>query len=202
MRKKPEKVSAWLEAVVGSDHKLYARIQCCRCGGRASKPLRARHALSPDCFVEQGWVLFNGSGVQDGMCPRCHAMVGAETPAVQAVRAGAKVIEPVPCIEEADEERVCGCGKPVDGPGATLCFDCYIGQIEGAVTSPTPSFLQSCWDAATDAERDQLIDVVFAWAEQRTRPAIIPPPPPPPAETITDPVLAMWRRMQEGAGST
>jgi hypothetical protein len=103
------------------------------------------------------------------MCAKCFNITAASSKAVEAIRAGAARV-----LMPAEPTKVVESFKPV-------------------------SFLQTAWDCATDMERDQIIDTVFAWADERTKPSSSPPSKPVRVlEPVTtdDPVLAAWRRWQ------
>ncbi len=69
----------------------------------------------------------------------------------------------------------------------TIAVEQFEQSEQSKSVTPTKSFLLSCWENATDVERDAIIDVVMAWADKRTAP---------PEKTPEDEVLARWRSMQ------
>lgn len=64
-------------------------------------------------------------------------------------------------------------GKDASCPNKTVADAKKTANILSCVEPPKPvtpiieSFLKCCFDNSTDAERDQIIDAVFRWAEKR-----------------------------------
>lgn len=106
------------------------------------------------------------------------------SPAVRAVRDG--TVKVLTALDDEQQQlgdllklwdRAC--------ESARLNFLTRIGGM--AAPRRSSDNLQTFWANATDAARDDLIDTVFRWADQRTAPT---------APSASDPVLAKWRGMQ------